>query len=157
MTDEVEIREVTSHPLAVARGCATIGDIGTKIGALLSAVYKFIQTSTVKQAGRNVVLYWDEADRRLLATEEGVLIEVGVQVAAPFEPEGTVACSATPAGTVAVVLHRGPYQQLPAAHAAVRRWCQDHGRPIAGPNWEVYGDWSDDPGKLRTEVYYVLK
>jgi hypothetical protein len=24
-------------------------------------------------------------------------------------------------------------------------------------NWEVYGDWSDDPAKLETEVYMLLE
>lgn len=155
--EQVQTRKVTSQPLAVARDRATVGDIGAKIGTLLSAVHKFLQASKVKQAGHNVVVYWDEADRRLITTDEGVLIEVGVQVAKPFEPEGTVACSATPAGTVAVMTHRGSYQQLPAAHAAIRQWCRDHGRPIAGPNWEVYRDWSDKPDELRTEVCYLLK
>ena len=28
--------------------------------------------------------------------------------------------------------------------------------PIAGPNWEVYTHWEEDPAKLRTEVYYLL-
>lgn len=155
--DQIQIRKVTSQPLAVARDRATVGDIGPKIGTLLSAVRKFLQVSNVKQAGHNVVVYWDEADRRLITTDEGVLIEVGVQVAMPFEPEGTVACSATPAGTVAAMTHRGPYEQLPAVHAAVRQWCRDHRRPIAGPNWEIYGDWSDKPDELRTEVFYLLK
>jgi hypothetical protein len=31
------------------------------------------------------------------------------------------------------------------------------GREIALPFWEVYGDWSDDPAKLRTDVLYLLK
>ncbi|HEX3249488.1 MAG TPA: hypothetical protein VHS05_08675, partial [Pyrinomonadaceae bacterium] len=23
--------------------------------------------------------------------------------------------------------------------------------------WEVYGDWNEDPGKLETEVFYLLE
>jgi hypothetical protein len=30
------------------------------------------------------------------------------------------------------------------------------GRALAGPRWEVYGDWRDDPAELETEVYYLL-
>jgi hypothetical protein len=26
---------------------------------------------------------------------------------------------------------------------------------LAGPRWEIYGDWHDDP-PLETEVYYLL-
>jgi hypothetical protein len=24
-------------------------------------------------------------------------------------------------------------------------------------NWEVYGDWDDDPPKRRTDVYFLLE
>ena len=26
----------------------------------------------------------------------------------------------------------------------------------AGPAWEIYGDWTDDPAQLRTDVQYLL-
>ncbi|MDB5328046.1 MAG: Bacterial transcription activator, effector binding domain, partial [Phycisphaerales bacterium] len=36
-----------------------------------------------------------------------------------------------------------------------------HGHAMAGPNWELYGhwdqSWNDDPSKIRTDVYYLLK
>ncbi len=75
----------------------------------------------------------------------------------PFEGDGTVSCSETPGGTVATTAHMGPYSEIPGAHGAVRQWCKDNGRKIAGPNWEVYGDWSDDPSQLRTDIYYLLE
>jgi hypothetical protein len=57
-------------------------------------------------------------------------------------------------------VHFGPYDRLPAAHHAIRRWCADHGDTAAGPNWEVYGHWTDewnnDPGKVRTDVSYLV-
>src|SRR5262245_59498011 len=28
---------------------------------------------------------------------------------------------------------------------------------LAGPNWEIYGDWTDNPDELRTEVFYLLQ
>ena len=28
---------------------------------------------------------------------------------------------------------------------------------LAGPNWEVYGHWHDDPSQLRTDVFYLLQ
>ena len=30
-------------------------------------------------------------------------------------------------------------------------------REPAGVNWEVYGDWDDDPAKRRTDVYFLLQ
>jgi effector-binding domain-containing protein len=79
-----------------------------------------------------------------------------VQVVSDFESTETVVCSATPAGTVARTAHFGPYNQLGPAHAAVRKWCKQNGRESVAPYWEIYGDWSDDPAKLRTDVLYLL-
>ncbi len=31
------------------------------------------------------------------------------------------------------------------------------GLELAGPRWEIYGDWREDPADLETEVYYLLQ
>jgi effector-binding domain-containing protein len=69
--------------------------------------------------------------------------------------------SSTPAGRVATAVHLGPYDRLPEAHQAIRRWCADHGYTLAGPNWEIYDHWTDewnsDPSRIRTGLFYLLK
>ena len=50
--------------------------------------------------------------------------------------------------------------QRVVASEALDRWCAEHGRRAAGPNWEVY--WTDpgrepDPAKWRTEVLKPLE
>jgi effector-binding domain-containing protein len=86
-----------------------------------------------------------------------LVIEVGVQVPGPFDSPGPVVCSATPGGTAARAVHVGPYDRLGEAHDAIREWCKQNNHPIAGPFWEVYGHWNDNPNQLRTDVYYLLK
>jgi effector-binding domain-containing protein len=89
--------------------------------------------------------------------ENGQLdVEIGVEVADPFAGDGTVSCSATPAGRVATTIHIGPYGRLVEAHQAIVRWCRDHHRNPTEINWEIYGHWDDDPEKLRTDVSYLL-
>ena len=63
----------------------------------------------------------------------------------------------TPAGEVATTLHVGPYDQLAAAHDAIRAWRAANDRSFAGHSWEIYGDWSDDPTRLETRVLYLLR
>ena len=58
---------------------------------------------------------------------------------------------------MATVVHMGLYQRLSEAHAAVRRWCAEHRYALAGPNWEIYGHWTDNPDELRTDVFYLLQ
>ena len=76
-------------------------------------------------------------------------IECGVQVVSGGN-------SSTPAGTVATTVHMGPYDQMRPAHEAIHQWAGENGRKLAGPSWEVYGHWSDDPAKLRTDIFYLL-
>jgi effector-binding domain-containing protein len=87
-------------------------------------------------------------------------VEVGVELLGPFNEQGDVVHSATPAGWVASVTHFGPYSGLGAAHAAVREWCNTHQHRRIGPNWEVYGHWeahwNTDPSKIRTDVFYQV-
>jgi hypothetical protein len=41
------------------------------------------------------------------------------------------------------------------AYDAIKAFC-DTQRMVAGVHWEVYGDWSEDPAKLRTDVYATV-
>ncbi len=157
MDRTIEITEVAEQLLAVVTDNATMSNLADKIPPWFNQVYAFLKSGDVKQTGHNVILYWDERDKQLLFTEAGLRIQAGVQISVAFEGDGTVSCSATPGGAVATTTHMGPYSEMPDTHRAVRRWCKDKGREIAGPNWEVYGDWSDDPSQLRTGIYYLLE
>jgi effector-binding domain-containing protein len=58
--------------------------------------------------------------------------------------------------SIATTAHWGSYARLGAAHRAVIEWCRVHGHRLAGSRWEVYGHWTEDEAKLRTDVYYLL-
>ena len=62
----------------------------------------------------------------------------------------------TPAGLVATTVYFGPYDRMGPAHEAIHRWACESGHKLAGPSWEVYGHWSDDPAKLRTDIFYLI-
>ncbi len=96
--------------------------------------------------GYNVMLYRDDVPN----------VEVGVEVTRSFEPRGRVFASELSTGRVAMTVHRGPYDQLRQAHAAVKEWCSANALEIAGPRWGIYGDWSDDPAEREVEVFWLL-
>jgi effector-binding domain-containing protein len=150
MEYEVVIDTVEEQPVAVARQRTTFATISREIGPLLDGPWAFLREHPgLRTDGHNVAIYWDHAD--------GGSIEVGVQVVRPFDETDVVVCSATPGGTVARTAHYGPYDRLGAAHDAVLAWCREHGHQTVLPFWEIYGDWDDDPAKLRTDVLYLLK
>jgi effector-binding domain-containing protein len=114
-------------------------------------VWSVVRAQKIAGAGRHVAIYWDCQ----------INLEVGVELDAPFAGHGDVVGSATPAGAVVTTAHFGPYGRLHEAHEAIRRWCAGHAYTLAGPNWEIYGHWTDecdrDPTKIRTDVFYLLK
>jgi effector-binding domain-containing protein len=144
---EVVLTTVAAGRVAAVRERLTPADIASRFGPALDQVWQFVRAAGLTTR-HNVFLY-DDADPGL--------IELGVQVEEVFDDGDTVVCSATPAGTIATTTHVGPYAELGAAHSFVRAWCGDEGHMIAGPFWEIYGDWDDDPTKLETEVCYLLR
>ncbi|HYL37946.1 MAG TPA: GyrI-like domain-containing protein [Bryobacteraceae bacterium] len=150
MKYQVAIETVDEQPIAASRQRTTFDRIAREIGNLLGHSWAFLkERSELRRDGHNVAIYWDERDQGS--------IEVGVQVVARFEATDRVVCSATPGGRVARTAHFGPYSELILAHRAVREWCRENGHELVLPFWEVYGDWDDDPAKVRTDVYYLLK
>ncbi len=147
MGPEVRALTVAARPTAVVARVTTWPEFPSLWKQLLDQVYAFLPGSGVRQTGHNVMLYLDDRPS----------VEVGVEVDGPFTPTGPVVASSLPAGEVATAVHRGPYQGLGQAHRAVLAWCEAHGRAPAGPRWEVYGDWREDPADLETEVYYLLR
>lgn len=146
MTYAVEVRRVEARPLAVVRRQAGQHELARVVPDACGEVWAFVRAAGIDHAGRHVAVYLDGA----------INLEVGVEVDRPIAGDGRVVPSSTPAGTVATTAHLGPYHLLGAAHEAVRAWCADHGRAAAGPNWEIYGHWTDDPAQLRTDVFYLL-
>ena len=151
MPYDIRIEQVAGRPIAVVRRKVAIPELPKIIPHACGFVWNVLKAQKVPGAGRHVSVYWDDE----------MNVEIGAELDAPWAGHGEVVGSATPAGTVATTTHFGPYQGLPAAHRAVREWCANNGRDLAGPNWEIYGHWTEeynkDPSKIRTDVYYLLR
>lgn len=73
---------------------------------------------------------------------------------ATFDPP--IIGSMLPAGRVATTVHRGTYDLLGESHDRLASWAREQGLELAGPRWEIYGHWHEDPRQLETEVTYLL-
>jgi effector-binding domain-containing protein len=145
----VQLQRLTSIPLAVVRRQASASDLARVVPECCGVVWNVVRAQQTR-AGRHVAIYWDD----------GIRLEVGVELHGPFAEHGEVVRSATPAGAVASATHFGPYAGLDAAHDAIHRWCTANSHQLAGPRWEIYGhwqrEWDADPSLIRTDVYYLL-
>ncbi len=149
MTAAIETRRVEPQPLAVVRRRARLDELKTVVPEACGTSWNLVKRLGLK-GGRNVAVYLDgDAGGELN-------LEVGQEVAAPFSSTAELICSATPGGPVVTATHWGAYHRLGETHRALVQWAADNHRTLAGPNWEVYGHWTDDETQLRTDVFYLL-
>lgn len=148
MTYQVEVGFEPERRAVVAKGVASFEQLPTEIRRLLDLVYDSLKGSGVRP-GKNIVLYDEHLDQ--------MQIEAGVELTEKLDSGGAVSSSVIPSGPVAKTTHVGPYSDLHHAHLAIRQWCSENDRKLAGPNWEIYSHWNDDESKLKTDVYYLLR
>lgn len=151
MTYGVEVRTVAEEPIAVVAGTTRFAELPATIQRLFDEYYEHAPgDGDGVERGCNVVVYRG-------TTADGALsVECGTQVTGDFSGSGPVTAARLPAGSVATTVHLGEYTDLHLAHQAIVDWCAANGRAKAGVEWEVYGDWSDDPAERRTDVFYLL-
>jgi effector-binding domain-containing protein len=148
---QYEVRTGRADPrtLAAVRAATTHQRLGADIVRLLDMVWPVLREQNVR-TGHNVVVYRGGDGRTMT-------IDAGVEVFTDFAGQGEVRRTVTPSGDMATTAHHGEYSDMAAAYEAVAQWCTDNGRRPAGVNWEVYGDWEDDPVKRRTDIYFLLE
>ena len=151
MNYKIEIQQFLGKPTVIVRRRATLKQLPQVIPEACGEVWGAIRAQNFQGAGRNVVAYLDGE----------ISLEIGVELDSPLATAGGLTPSKLPAGTVATTAHLGPYHRLGEAHQAVIQWCNSHGHELVRPCWEIYGHWNDewnqDPSKIRTDVFYLLK
>jgi effector-binding domain-containing protein len=149
MPYEIVVQRVAAHPIAAVKARIPAAEVPRRFGPLLSQVYDAAHAGAIALDGLNVFVYRDAPDGQ-------VDVEFGVGVSGPFGAIGSVVYSQTPAGEAVMTTHWGEYHELGRAYEALKAWCREHGRCLAGPKWERYGHHSDDPATRRTDVYCLL-
>jgi len=149
VSSERPIRVVTvqSRPTAVIAVTTTWEEFPLLWSPLLSEVWDFVR-ATGTHAGRNVMLYRDQRPA----------VEVGVELDGPVAPAGSVVLSALPAGNAATTIDEGAptAESLAHAHSRLESFCASAGHNPAGPIWEIYSHWNEDPAQMHTEIYHLL-
>jgi effector-binding domain-containing protein len=150
--EHYDVREtiVAARPVAGVRAQVPRGRVAQEFGRYLDQVYAAARTGAVSLDGQNIFIYRDATDKQLT-------VDFCVGVKAPFAPIGAVVPLETPSGVAAMTTHHGDYGGLGRANDAIHAWCRTNNRRLAGPSWEVYGHWHDDPAQLQTDVYYLLQ
>lgn len=99
--------------------------------------------------GHNFVLYSNE-------TKEGGTLLVGVLDRQPGGADPDVKAAHTPGGRVITAPHIGDYAQMRSTYDVLHAEVKAKGMKRIWMSLEVYGDWDNDPAKVRTDLYLYL-
>ncbi len=114
------------------------GDTLQLVSELLDAI-----RATGRRVVRPVMSLIDEPD-----AGERVPVRVCARLDPPADALPGLDVVALPAGPVAWVLHRGPYEEVHIAYHALHAWMLEHGHEPAGPIREIY---KNDPASTATQ------
>jgi hypothetical protein len=136
---------VRAQPTAVVAETTSWAEFPALWPRLLDEVWAAVRSRAGIAPGRNVMLYLDDAPT----------VEIGVEVAGPFESIGRVRPSTLPAGRVATA--RGRVTDIGTAHEAVAAWCDARGLARTGVLWEVYGHQREGSADVEVDVFHLLR
>lgn len=137
-------------------------DIPATLPPLLPKVYWWIEQNDITCGGPPFFLY------RSIDSDNMLVAEVGVPVAADVFSNGHVFSDALPEGHYASIRHMGNYETLMDGHIALETWLSENGlqgkhrRGSYGTVWyraEFYlnnPDEEPDPSKRITEIVMLL-
>jgi GyrI-like small molecule binding domain len=109
--------------------------VGATWGPATGKVWPFIRSQPGPWTnGHNIFLYQHPAH-----PGAPILCDFGVEVTRTFETAGEVYATETPAGEVAVAVHRGPYDRMNETHDAIRKRMAENGRESAGVAFARFG------------------
>jgi effector-binding domain-containing protein len=128
----VEVIELKAQPVVERTIEAKPGELAAAMALAVAGVLAAAEKNGLDIAGPPFARY--------LARGETFVVEVGLPIthAARGKLRGNIEAATLPAGPAATLVHDGPHETLPRAHAELDRWLSDHHRTAAGPRWEIY-------------------
>lgn len=150
----IETLTLTPQPVLVIRAQAAPEELEATMNALMVRLIAYAMMRRIDLAGPPLARYHTRTDER-------VDFEAAIPTVKPLDgdPERGITSAALPAGPAIATVHRGAYESLPAAHAALARWARAHGRKPAGGAWEVFLTnpiQERDVSRWRTKVFLPL-
>jgi effector-binding domain-containing protein len=155
--DEIEIVEVPNQKVI---GIRKIGKYGL-IAQLLPSLYHYGVKKGAEFTGPPVFVCHEKSVEEVMkADQEGTAdVEIAFPVRDDIEESDEIKCYELPGGTMAKILHKGPYEACSAAYDKLFSWIQQNGKTITGPTREVYLNDPREVGmeEALTEIYAPIK
>jgi effector-binding domain-containing protein len=153
-TQDVTTREVPPQHVAAVRRHTSMQTIGEDIALGFNQVDAAMETVGIRQVGRPFIVFHGRID-----DVTGGDIEICSPVVTPFQGVEEVYGTEIPGGTIASTIHRGSYDDIAPAYAAVIVWIDEHGLEPAGSPREYYLNdlETTKPDDLLTEIAFPIR
>ncbi len=155
LASEVHVREVAAAAVACIRGRSSLAEIGDRASHAFAELYRYLGQLGLRPAGPPLSIYHAPP-----AEEDELEIEWCAPCGRTLAGRGPIEGRELPAGTVACVVHAGPYEEVGPCYGALVQWMQSHGHAEAGPPREVYlvgHAQTKDPLEFRTEIQWPIE
>lgn len=151
---DVRTRAVAAQQVAAVRRHTSMTTIGDDIAAGFDQVDAALETVGIRRDERPFIVFHGWIDDMT-----GGDIEICTPVATPFHGVEEVYGAEVPGGTIASTIHRGSYDEMAAAYAAVITWMDEHGLEPCGPPREYYLNdlETTKPDELLTEIAFPIR
>lgn len=158
MSFTVKIKEVLDQPLISIWTHAAAGTFGQVIRSTLRVLLIYATDTGVYCSGRPplVILHQNTQEQDM---EAGTGLEIGLPVQRMVEGGRGIVSALLPGGTVASIIHMGPYHELEILYPALGAWIEEHGYMIAGPPRNAIltnHAGVSDPAEYQTEVMWPI-
>jgi len=153
LNQDVTTREVAAQQVAAVRRHTSMTAIGDDIAAGFNQLSAAMETVGVRLVGRPFIVFHGRID-----DVTGGDIEICTPVASPFQWIDEVYGTEVPGGTIASMIHRGSYDEMAPAYAAIITWMDEQGHEPSGPPREYYLNdlETTKPEDLLTEIAFPI-
>lgn len=122
-------------------------DIGPSIRRTFDRLYA--PDALTPGHGHNFILYQNE-------TREGGTLTIGVLDREPGGGDPDVKAVHVPGGRVITAPHWGDYGSMSSTYTQIHDEMKVRKLKRAPMSLEIYGDWHDDPSKVKTDLHIYL-
>jgi DNA-binding transcriptional MerR regulator/effector-binding domain-containing protein len=158
MSFRVKVKEMLDQPLVSICMQAAYGTFGQVIRSALSMLLAYTVDAGVYCPERPpiVILHHSTQEQN---REAGTDLEIGLPVQRVVEGGRGIVSASLPGGSVASVIHIGPYHELQIIYPVLGAWIEEHGYVVTGPPRNmILTDYArvSDPSEYQTEVMWPI-
>ena len=156
MEGKVEIKDLAPMPVLSMRIRTNLEKIAGDIGRAFRAFFHYLGELGENPAGMPFTMYHYDVEGEF--DESDIDMEAAVPTARVLESKGDIEAKELPGCMVAFVMHKGPYQEMEPAYAAIADFVKENGYKYAGPPREIYlNDPNEVPvSELLTEIQFPI-